>query len=204
MPLKENNPIVSFLNKASDLILLNGLILFFCLSVITVGAALTAGHFAALRLLREEGKVIPDFWASFRSNFKQATGIWLGFLAAATGVLAILYFFGKDSVAASIACVVVLMIGFLLMQWVFPLLSRFVYSGGNVIRNGMLLCLKYLFRTLAMSIVALVPIAVLSFNLLTFPFILLWGLSVPIYLSAVMYNKVFLSLEERVIENLTQ
>ncbi len=195
-----DNPILSMLSKITDLILLNFLMLISCLPVITIGASITAGHFAALRIKRDEGSVFGDFCRSFKENFKQATVIWIGFLFAAVGILLVLWFFGKQSVVVSVVCMALFLILFMVSLWVFPVLSKFVNSTGNMVRNGALLSVRHLFHTLAMIAVSLLPVLALIVSLLTIPVILLLGISLPVYADALLYNKVFLALEQEVLE----
>ena len=67
------------LSDAVDAIWINILMLVTSIPVITIGAALTAGHDAARRSLAGEGTVTRNYFAAFRSNFVKATGYWLIF-----------------------------------------------------------------------------------------------------------------------------
>ncbi len=198
--MQKENPIVSMLSKASDLLILNLLMLLGCLPIITIGASVTAGHFVALRIKREEGHVVADFWQSFKENFKQATVVWLIFLAIAGCVFVVLWFFGKESVGLSVGCMIVLIFAFILSLWAFPILSRFVYGTPALLRNSMLLCFRHLPRTLGMVLGSLLPIVMLLLGYYALPFLLLYGLSVPVYISASLYHGVFTQLEEAVLE----
>ena len=51
---------MEFIAKIFDLILLNLIFIFSCVPIITIGAALTAGHDAARRSLAGEGTVTPQ------------------------------------------------------------------------------------------------------------------------------------------------
>lgn len=72
------SPLMQVLNKVADLMILNLLTVLFCIPVITVGASLTAMHYVALKMARnEECYIARDFFKSFRMNLKQGTVIWL-------------------------------------------------------------------------------------------------------------------------------
>ncbi len=193
-----DNPIVVTINKAADLLFLNLLMLLCCLPIITIGASLTAGHFVALRIRRDEAKVFGDFFRSFRENLMQSTVIWLGVVMVIACIFMILWFCGEQSVPISIACFVALLLVCMLGLWIFPLLSRFVYTTGALLRNSILLCCRYLFHTLGMLIGTLLPVASLLLGWYALPFVLLFGLSIPVYIQALLYNKVFARLEEKV------
>ncbi len=61
----------------------NLMFVLFSLPVVTTGAAFVALYHVMLKTLRGDGVLNPfrQFWAGFRSNFKQATLAWLAFLA---------------------------------------------------------------------------------------------------------------------------
>ena len=73
-----NSPVMAFLNKMTDLILLNVIWLISCIPVITIGAATTAMYYVCIVSIRQgDGYVVKRFWYSFKNNFKQATIIWM-------------------------------------------------------------------------------------------------------------------------------
>ena len=71
--LRYDGPFISFLMKLGDMIILHVLWLLCSLPVITAGPALAAAHYAALRIVRDEGgSVCSMFFKAFRINFFQA------------------------------------------------------------------------------------------------------------------------------------
>ena len=73
-----DSPVMRFLSRMADLMILNLLMTVCCLPVFTIGAANTAMHYVMLKMVRgEEGYIVKDFFKSFKMNFKQATVIWL-------------------------------------------------------------------------------------------------------------------------------
>ena len=52
--LNYDSPLIQFLNKVTDLFILNLLCLICCIPVITIGAALTAKYDVAMRIVRKE------------------------------------------------------------------------------------------------------------------------------------------------------
>lgn len=64
--------------KIADYIILNLLCVLFSLPIVTMGAAMTAKFYVAMKMTRgEEPKVSQAFIKSFRENFKQVTKIWI-------------------------------------------------------------------------------------------------------------------------------
>lgn len=77
-----DNPIWKFIGNLADFFFLSVLWAVCCLPVFTIGAATTALYYVTLKMAsNQEGKLTESFFRSFRQNFRQATGIWLGFLA---------------------------------------------------------------------------------------------------------------------------
>ena len=74
-----DSPLMNVLNKMADLMWLNILTLICCIPVITAGAALTSMHYVALKIVRNEESYITRslFLNPFKTNFRQATLIWL-------------------------------------------------------------------------------------------------------------------------------
>ena len=81
---EEGSPFQGFLNKVTDLLILNLVTLLLCLPVITAGAALTAMHYVLLKMVRgEEGYIVKSFFRAFKREFRQATVMWVMFMALA-------------------------------------------------------------------------------------------------------------------------
>lgn len=73
-----DSPVMRFLGRLADLMILNLVTLLCCLPVVTIGASLTAMHYVLLKMVRnEESYIVRSFFKSFKENFKQATVIWL-------------------------------------------------------------------------------------------------------------------------------
>ena len=73
-----DSPLMQALNKVADLMWLNILTLICCIPVITVGPALTALHYMALKMVRnEECYIARDYFKSFKLNLRQGIVIWL-------------------------------------------------------------------------------------------------------------------------------
>ena len=72
------SPVMQFIGKVADFILLNLLTLVCSLPIITFGAAYTAKYYVSMKIIRgEEGTLFKAYFKSFKENFKQATLIWI-------------------------------------------------------------------------------------------------------------------------------
>lgn len=204
-----DSPIMSFLSKVADLLILNILTLIFSIPLITIGAATTAAHYTALKIRREEGHVWSCFWKSFKENLKQSTGIWLIFVAYF--FVAVTSYNLAVNMNSTIAVVVqgvilgTLILTALLYAWVMPLQARFINPIVRTFKNAFYMTFKYFFRTLLMLVLNLLPVGtlVLCFAVIGmqgFGIWLLFGIAVPIYWCAMTYDKVFEKLEEMILE----
>jgi len=163
---------------------LNLLWLVCSLPIVTMGAATTALYYVTLKIAEgTEGDITQQFFRAFRSNFAQATQIWVGLLAlgvvlgvdiytlrrlsaATTGALAV-------TLTLALAVVIVACIIYaIVLMYVFPLLARVDNTNRAMLRNSLLIGLRYLSCTIccfaihaAMAIVAIrffTPILVLG------------------------------------------
>ena len=195
-----DHPFLRLLSRIADLFVLNLMTLVLCLPIITIGASITAAHYTALKLHRGENYVMPNFWKSFKENFKQSTIIWMIFvLFFVVEYLAFITLSnGTSETDLTMQGVIVAtgVFGVCFMLWVFPLQSKFVNKIPKTIYTSFIMTFKHIIRT-----VLLLALFVLPFLLPAegFPVILLFGFSVPIYLSAMIYNKPFKKMEEIVL-----
>ena len=75
-----NSPLMQKLSLLYDLIILNLLTIFCSLPVVTMGAAISALYDGVWRLRNHEGTLLRNYFQAFRSNFKQATLLFLPLL----------------------------------------------------------------------------------------------------------------------------
>ena len=101
---------MNVLNKMADLMWLNILTLICCIPVITAGAALTSMHYVALKIVRnEESYITRSFFKSFKTNFRQATLIWLLLMLVAAILGGDYYIITKSGMQFSQVLVVLIM-----------------------------------------------------------------------------------------------
>ena len=200
-----DSPLMQALSKLADLMWLNLLTLLLCVPIITVGPALTAMHYVALKIVRnEECYIARSFFQSFRENFKQGTLIWLLFLALGLVLGGDLFILssaeGKYGVVLNAAVTIV---GILLLfdfLYVFPVLARFRNTIRGTLKNALLISIMQFPKTLLMIVVYFIPVLLFLFVYQVIPIVLLFGFSVPAWVAAKMNNKLFKSLEDRILE----
>ncbi len=84
-----DNPVFRTISRIGDIFMLSFYWFVTSLPLITIGAATTAAYDCAFKIIRaRDTNVTKDFFRSFKSNFKQATIIWL--ILAPIGALLLL------------------------------------------------------------------------------------------------------------------
>lgn len=193
-------PLMQGLTKFADLIILNVLTIICCIPIVTVGAAFTSLHYVCLKMVRgEECYIVKDYFKAFKSNFKQATGIWLIFMVA-------IFVFVMDIVVMYIAEIqfhflirtLVLMLGIVVTStflYVFPMQAKFANPVKQTIKNAFKASILQFPKTIAMIVMMFIPpILILLFGNMI-PIVIMTCVSVPAYVFAMMYNKFFKKLE---------
>ena len=165
----EDSPIVIFLNRFFDLLILNWIFLFTCLPVITIGPSITALYAVTLRMADGDNPyILKTYFRAFSKNFKGSLFLWL---PLAFGLL----FFGADlyivhtqldesllflqfPIFIFLFCIISIII------YAFPVFAIFDNSLTKTTKNALLLSLSNLPLTIftVMLIVILISIAQVS------------------------------------------
>lgn len=199
-----DSPLMNVLNKISDLMWLNILALICCIPVVTAGASLTALHYMALKIVRDEETYIArGFFKSFKENFKQATIIWLLLLLGFGLIIGdFIITWNMAGTFYQVLRAVFTVAGLLLLfeyAFVFPILSKFDNTIKTTMKNALVISIVQFPKTIVMILLPIAFIALIWFFPVMFPIVLLFGVSVSAWVAAKMYNKFFAGLEERII-----
>lgn len=194
------SPLFSFLSKMADLIWLNILTAVCCIPVFTIGASLTALNYVVLKMVRnEEGYITKSFFKSFKQNFKQATVIWLIILAVIIVLAGDFYILRYAAIEFPdwlrmilFAVTVMLLIA---VMHVFPVLAKFENTIKNTFKNSFLMGILSLPKTILMIICWIIPVVVGLLVYQIVPLVLAFGISLPAYICALLYNKTFKRFE---------
>lgn len=186
------NPVWRAMDKMSDLMILNFFFIIFSLPIFTIGASMTALYTVTFKMLDEtEGNLFKNFFKAFKSNFKQATVIWLFVLAA--GI-----FLGVDFMMAytstnffmKIFMVVVGLVAIvyaMFVSWVFPLQCKFQNTIKVTMKNALLMMVIHMFpTTLLITLLNVIPLLVLWFQTALF----FWLLPIVVFIlfALIAYN----------------
>lgn len=155
-----DSPLMRFLTKIADLMVLNILFCVTSIPLITIGASWTALYSVTLKMVRdEEGSVSRSYFRSFRQNFRQATLLWLGVLVVlALLVLDIRVLNGMAEGTApgllQVGVEILALLGIMVLQYLFPSLARFEASLADTLKNACIMALAHLPKTALMTAAA--------------------------------------------------
>lgn len=193
------------LGKMADMMWLNILTLICCIPIITAGASLTALHYMALKIVRnEECYITRGFFKSFKENFKQATIIWLLMLVVIillVGDFLIMKYSGLEF--SKVLQIIIVAVGVLFTftaMFVFPVLAKFDNTTWRTIKNAFLMSIMQFPKTILMVILFAIPPVVFVLFPQVIPIVIMFGFSLPAWLSAKLYNKFFQKLEDQILE----
>ena len=189
-----------FMNKISELLLVNVLFLSGCLGIITIGPSLTAMYTVVMRMKRNEsGYIGREFWKSYKENFRQSVVMNILFLVIG-GVLyfdIILSGMIQDGFGRMLK-VIFLFLGILyisVLSYLFAVQSRFENTIKNTIRNAFWMSVGYLPLTISVLVIEAVPIFIVcirpSYFWYLLPVLLTVGFSVIGYLCAGIFEHIF-------------
>ncbi len=194
-----DSPAMRFVRLGMNLILLNMLTILCCIPLFTIGASLSAAHSAAVRLRRDEGHVSANFFEAFVDNFKQATLVWLIFVAVVVFFISDYYICTQlDWMITDVAQVVLVVLALalcLISMWLYPLIARYENKLRHTLKNAATMTVAYLPSTFAMLIVTLLPVGLFLLVAEAFIVVLAVGISLPIYLNSALYCKIFDKVE---------
>lgn len=199
-----DGPLYRFLETITNLIILNLLFLVCCIPVVTIGPALTANYYVALKIVRkEETSIVKNFFHSFRMNFKQGLILGIGvLLLAAVLLLDIQALTYLTTIPRDVSKVLLYVIGFFALVlamvsiYLFSLLAQFENTLQALIRWSMALVIQHLPATLICLAILAVPVLVFYFAPAFFlrtllPVLLLLGFSGIAYMQSCFLVPVF-------------
>lgn len=191
-----------FLSKLAKIMWINLLTILCSLPVITLGASLTAMNKVVYQIFLEEDDALTrTFFKAFAENFKQATLIFVFYLAALVLFWADFRLFeGFSETLRAVSLILVCVLGLMILfsfTWVFILQSRYTNTIIGTIKLSFAVWIGYLPRTVAMMLLILLPFVVTVFYLQVLPVTLFLGLAGPAFLEAYFYRGVFRALEEQ-------
>lgn len=181
--------------KFADLLLVNAMTMLLSVPIFTAGAALSAMHYMALRIYRDEQTgVIREYWDAFRQNLKQGTQLLLIYLGIGMVLGFDIYMIAADIINwgqyFNLLVLAVTAIYLISLVWIFVLQSRYNYGIKDMIKYSLVLGFRNLPASAAMVVLSAAPIALFLVMAKAIPFVLLMGMSVPAFLEAMLYSRI--------------
>lgn len=168
-----DSPVMRFLGRIGDIIILNLIFVVTSLPVITIGTALCALYSVAMKLARgEDPSVIREYLKAFRRNLKPATICWL--IMAAVGAFIFVDFRLVGVLDGTVYTVMRLLLAMifgiwvLVFQYLFPYIARFENTVFHSIKNAMFLSAAHLPSTAVLLLISVGLFVITLFKSRTF------------------------------------
>lgn len=201
-----DNPVMQFISKIFDLIVLNLIFILSCIPVVTIGASLSALYYVSLKMVRGEDPYIwQNFWKAFRQNFKQGTIVWIMSLL-------LFLFLGMDfyiinsmdttlfaivRVGLWVVCAALAVI----FIYIFPVISHFVCSTKQALKNAALMAIGHLPYTIMLLALYILIIFLCGFSLKTLALVIvlsgICGFSVIAFTTCIFFDRIFKHYEPK-------
>lgn len=161
-------PVISFLTKAGELLLLSVFFLITCIPVVTVGPAICALYTAVVKNIRHSrGYPFKEYINAFRRRFRAAFPAGVIVVAACIG-LVYLYMYTAGSPWGSFSgklYIVVVTVVLSVFFYLFPVLSRFKLNLKNAFMLSFIMCGRHFLTTLVFIVSSAVLVYLFIFIL---------------------------------------
>jgi len=198
--LNINTPVLQFMGKVFDLLVLNTIWLICCIPIVTIGPATTAMYYVAMKIVKDEySGILKPFFHSFKQNFLQGLVLTVIFIA-----VAVLLFFDYrfcllfEGVAEKIMIGAFIFFGviyLMIVSYTFPLLSQYTNTIGGTIRNALFLALTKIGTALEIVLLNLAPVLIPylfpgTFEWI-FPLLIFLAPAFLAFLNSMLFKKLF-------------
>lgn len=197
-----DSPIMQFLSRVTDIIILNILFIVCSLPVITVGASATALYSVTLKMVKnEESYIFSSFFRAFKNNFKHSTVSWLILLG--TGIIVWVDYrilsVSDGSLSRIFSAVLIPVCVFLVLiaLYIFPFIARFENTIRNSWKNAFLISIVQLPYTVLLLLILALAIAFtlfVNFQITGFVWFVM-GFSGLAYLNSFLLRRAFRRFE---------
>lgn len=199
-----DNAFFRFVGRVTDLVWLNILTLICCIPVFTAGAAISSMYRVLILIaINQDSGITKMFFKTFKSNFKDATKVWIPSLLIIVALFANAYLiyhgvldsYGGALIASGVSIGVIASIMIMFLNYCLAMISRYDNTVGTNVKNAFLLMVAYFPQSFCILVISLSPIALM---MLSDTFLYLWflyGLSFPAFFNSMLLGKVFLRTE---------
>lgn len=152
-----DNPIIRFLSRIFDLLLLNLLFVASCIPIVTIGAAMSAAYQVIFKIIdKKDPYIAQSYIKAFKENLKPATVLWIFILFAGTCINFALsavynvpdekYYFLQIPI-----CLLVFVLASVTV-YAFPLLSRYQCGMKQLLKNAIFLSIANIPATVMIAV----------------------------------------------------
>lgn len=205
-----DSPIIEFLNRVTDIFLLNLLFLICCIPIITVGPSITALYYCTINISRkQDSSIFRMFFHSFTNNLKQGMLLGLLFSFITVFLLFEVYICSILSTAhlvfVQLFILIMLLFPICMSSYAFPILAQFNSNTKNILKNAFFLSIYNFPYTLIIVFLNLIPVLLLLIIPRLFLLTLLLWLTFGFSCIAMMNSAIFVKIFDRYIpENESQ
>jgi len=170
-----------------------------------MGAAFSAMYHVLLKIvLKEEGYITKPFFKEFKSNFVNATKVWVPSLVVLLIMTSNAYLiyqgvlneYPKLLIIAGVSIGIISAAIIVFLIYFFALIARYENELGQSIKNAILMALAYFPRSLCMLVIFVSPIALMTVSNIFLFFWFAYGLSFPGYFNAMLLGSLFVKTEK--------
>ena len=205
----QDNPIIAFLARLVDAVVLHFIWLLCCIPVVTIGPATVALYYVLMKAVRNEGsRYYRMYFTAFKENFRKGMFLGLVFLAGA-GLLVGAGFLYKSLyeytganflyIMTYISAALVL-VWLLVFQYAFPMLARFDNTVRKTVTNSFFLMVGNFGWTFVMAAVfaGFYALVIMLFQIF-FPLIIL-GYGLIALINSYILNRIFKPYVDKYLE----
>ena len=200
-----DSPLMNFLNKVADIMILNLMFLLCSIPIVTIGASFSAAYYMGFKMVKnEESYITKGFFKAFKENFKQATIIWIIVLLVMGVLIAdyriILYSGIEFAQWMRISTVTVTLIIAMCVVFVFALQARYTNTVKNTIKNSFLMALSHLPTAFLLIAIYAVPVVIFYFVPQILPALVLLSMGGVLYFKSFLLLRVFTKYEGTLVD----
>lgn len=190
-----DNPVFRFMGHVFDMILLNFLWVFTSLPIVTMGASTAALHAVTCQqLTHRDTSVIKDYFRAWKNCWKDGSKLFLALAIPEIVLVCDIWYFsvlqtsGGNAIfqAFSMVLAAILFLVVITGIYAFPAQTMFENSVKNHLKNGFLLALKYLPRSLLTVLFDIAYLGLTALSLVYVPaaamFFLFFGAALVIHI----------------------
>ena len=198
MKINLDSPVISFLNKVADFMILNILFILCCAPIVTIGPALSALYTITMREARhEDSYILKPFFKAFKNNFIQSFFSSILYLFLGAVIVYGWQFWLKRSGESTVNQVMLVILGMfaivclLSLFYVFALIARFDNSVFKTVKNALILTVFNLKETILLTLFSGIVMLLMIFTKSIWLFMVVGGFACCAYVQSLLFIRVF-------------